>query len=76
MNFEDKARLWYKTLKPRTINTFIKFSKLFLTHFLTKRRFPKTTTHLMTIKQRKYKPLKDIFGIFNNEKIHMGGLFR
>lgn len=50
MTFEDKANLWYKTLKPKIINTIIEFSRLFMTHFYAKRRVSKTIAHLMIVK--------------------------
>lgn len=70
-----KACICYRTLKVEFIENFLVYAKLFLTNFPTKRRLPKTSTHLMSLTYRDSESLKDFFDWFSNAKIHANDCF-
>ncbi|XP_058106553.1 uncharacterized protein LOC131249814 [Magnolia sinica] len=45
------VRSWYRQLKPNSIESFGKLSRLFLTQFISDKKSRKPNTHLFTIKQ-------------------------
>ncbi|XP_058111727.1 uncharacterized protein LOC131255049 [Magnolia sinica] len=65
------ARSWYRQLKPNSIDSFAKLSKLFLTQFISGKKSRKSNTHLFTIKQCPKESLKDYIAHFNEEALQV-----
>ena len=59
------ARSWFRKLCPRTIDSFVNLSKLFVVNFMSCRVRQKNASHLFTIHQKYGKNLKDYVRQFN-----------
>ncbi|XP_058082386.1 uncharacterized protein LOC131230483 [Magnolia sinica] len=65
------ARSWYRQLKPNSIGSFAKLSRLFLTRFISGKRSKKPNTHLLAIRQGPKESLKDYIARFNEEALQV-----
>ena len=63
------ARIWFSRLTPNFINTFKELSAQFTSHFIGGHRYKRSTTCLMSIKQRKDKTLRSYITRFNKETL-------
>ena len=61
------ARIWFSRLTPNSINTFKELSAQFTSHFIEEHRYKKSTTCLMSIRQRKDETLRSYITRFNKE---------
>ena len=61
------VRIWFNRLTPNSINTFKELSAQFTSHFIGGHRYKRSTTCLMSIKQREDKTLKSYITRFNKE---------
>ncbi|XP_058075754.1 uncharacterized protein LOC131224235 [Magnolia sinica] len=64
-------RSWYRQLKPKLINSFSDLSKAFLMQFIFGKERRKSSTHLLTIKQKEGEALKDYIIRFNEEAVQV-----
>ncbi|XP_058076460.1 uncharacterized protein LOC131225049 [Magnolia sinica] len=69
ITLSGSARSWYQQLKPKSISSFAKLSRLFLTQFITGKKSRKLTTHLFTLKQGNKEPLKNYIVRFNKQAL-------
>ena len=63
------ARIWFSRLTPNSINTFKELSVQFTSHFIGGHRYKKSTTCLMSIKQRGDETLRSYITRFNKEAL-------
>ena len=63
------VRIWFSRLMPNSINTFKELSAQFTSHFIGRHRYKKSTTCLMSIKQRKDETLRSFIAHFNKEAL-------
>ena len=63
------ARIWFSRLTPSSINTFKELSAQFTSHFIGRHRYKRSTTCLMSIKQREDETLKSYITRFNKEAL-------
>ena len=63
------ARIWFNRLTPNSINTFKELSTQFTSHFIGGHRYKKSTTCLMSIKQREDETLRSYITRFNKEAL-------
>lgn len=63
------ARIWFSRLTPNLINTFKELSAPFTSHFIGGHRYKKSTTCLMSIKQREDETLRSYITRFNKEAL-------
>ena len=61
------ARVWFSWLMPNSISTFKELSTQFASHFIRGHRYKKSTTCLMSIKQRKDEMLKSYIARFSKK---------
>ena len=61
------ARFWFSMLTPNSISTFKELSAQFASHFIGGHRYKKSTTCLISIKQREDKTLRSYIACFNKE---------
>ncbi|GFZ03459.1 hypothetical protein Acr_16g0000830 [Actinidia rufa] len=59
------ARVWFKKLSPRTIDSFGDLSRFFISNFMSYRVRQKNASHLFTIHQKDGESLKDYVKHFN-----------
>ena len=71
MLFRSKglARIWFSRLTPNSINTFKELSAQFTSHFIGGHRYKRSTTCLMSIKQREDETLRSYITRFNKEAL-------
>ena len=63
------ARVWFSRLMPNSISTFKELSAQFASHFIKGHRYKKSTTCLMSIKQREDETLRSYITRFNKEAL-------
>ena len=63
------ARIWFSRLMLNSINTFKELSTQFTSHFIGGHRYKKSTTCLMSIKQREDETLRSYITRFNKEAL-------
>ena len=63
------ARIWFSRLTPSSINTFKELSAQFTSHFIGRHRYKRSTTCLMSIKQREDETLRSYITRFNKEAL-------
>ena len=63
------ARIWFSRLMPNSINTFKELSVQFTSHFIGGHRYKKSTSCLISIKQREDESLKSYITCFNKEAL-------
>ena len=63
------ARIWFSRLTLNSINTFKELSAQFTSHFIGGHRYKKSTTCLMSIKQREDETLRSYITHFNKEAL-------
>ena len=63
------ARIWFGQLMPNSISTFKELCAQFTAHFIEGHRYKKSTTCLMSIKQRKDEVLRSYISRFNKEPL-------
>ena len=63
------ARIWFSRLTPNSINTFKDLSAQFASHFIGRHRYKKSTTCLMSIRQREDETLRSYIAHFNKEAL-------
>ena len=63
------ARVWFSKLTPNSINTFKELSTQFALHFIGGHRYKKSTTCLISIKQREDETLRSCKACFNKEAL-------
>ena len=61
------ARVWFSWLMPNSISTFKELSTQFASHFIRGHRYKKSTTCLMSIKQRKDEMLRSYIVRFSKK---------
>ena len=61
------TRVWFSRLTPNSINTFKELSTQFALHFIGGHKYKKSTTCLMSIKQREDETLRSYITRFNKE---------
>ena len=69
MTLKGMARIWFSRLTPNSISTFKKLSAQFTAHFIGGHRYKKSTTCLMSIRQREDKTLRFYISRFNKEAL-------
>ncbi|GKV49566.1 hypothetical protein SLEP1_g56308 [Rubroshorea leprosula] len=60
------ARTWYYSLPPRSISSYTEMTSAFTTKFSSRRLIRKTTSELMTVKQKDGESLKNYMSRFND----------
>ena len=63
------ARIWFSRLTLNSINTFKELSAQFTSHFIRGHRYKRSTTCLMSIKQREDETLRSYITHFNKEAL-------
>ena len=63
------ARIWFSRLTPNSVNTFKEISAQFTSHFIGGHRYKRSTTCLMSIKQREDETLRSYITRFNKEAL-------
>ena len=63
------ARIWFSRLTPNSINTFKELSTQFASHFIGGHRYKRSTTCLISIKQREDGTLRSYITRFNKETL-------
>ena len=63
------TRIWFSRLTPSSINTFKELSAQFTSHFIGGYRYKRSTTCLMSIKQREDETLRSYMTRFNKEAL-------
>ena len=63
------ARIWFSRLTLNSINTFKELSAQFTSHFIGGHRYKRSTTCLMSIKQREDETLRSYITHFNKEAL-------
>ena len=63
------ARIWFSRLTPNFISTFKKLSAQFTSHFIGGHRYKKSTTCLMSFRQREDETLRSYITRFNKEAL-------
>ncbi|XP_030958896.1 uncharacterized protein LOC115980825 [Quercus lobata] len=63
------ARIWFSRLTPNSISTFKDLSAQFVSHFIGGHRYKKSTTCLMSIRQREDETLRSYIAQFNMEAL-------
>ena len=61
------ARIWFSRLTPNSISTFKELSTQFTSHFIGEHRYKKSTTCLMSIRQREDETLRSYITRFNKK---------
>ena len=61
------ARVWFSWLMPNSISTFKELSTQFASHFIRGHRYKKSTTCLISIKQRKDEMLRSYIARFSKK---------
>ena len=62
-------RVWFSRLTPNSINTFKELSAQFTSHFIGGHRYKRSTTCLMSIKQREDEMMRSYITRFNKEAL-------
>ena len=65
------AKDWFTRLPPKSVGTFKELGRLFLEQFLATRKWKKSVTCLLTLRQGKEETLKDFMLRFNKEKLEV-----
>ena len=65
------AGRWYRKLRPGSISSFAQLSQIFINQFAGDRDHQLPSTHLLSVKQRKYESLKDYITRFNKEAVRV-----
>ena len=63
------ARIWFSQLTPNSISTFKELSAQFTSYFIGGHRYKKSTTCLMSIRQREGEILRSYIARFNKEAL-------
>ena len=63
------VRIWFSRLMPNSINTFKEHSAQFTSHFIGGHMYKKSTTCLMSIREREDKTLRSYIARFNKEAL-------
>ncbi|XP_065635625.1 uncharacterized protein LOC136070123 [Quercus suber] len=63
------ARIWFSRLTPNSISTFKELSAQFTSHFIGGHRYKKSTTCLISIRQREDETLRSYITRFNKEAL-------
>ena len=63
------ARIWFSRLTLNSVNTFKELSAQFTSHFIGRHRYKRSTTCLISIKQREDKTLRSYITRFNKEAL-------
>ena len=69
MTLKSAARIWFSRLTPNSISTFKELSAQFIVHFIGGHRYKKSTTCLMSIRQREDEMLRSYISRFNKEAL-------
>ena len=69
ITLKGEARIWFNKLTSNSINTFKELSTQFTSHFIGGHRYKKSTTCLMSIKQREDETLRSYITRFNKEAL-------
>ncbi|XP_075669778.1 uncharacterized protein LOC142639498 [Castanea sativa] len=67
ITLKGPARVWYNQLTPNLISTFKELGAQFVSHFIGGHQYKKSTTCLMSIKQREDETLRSYIAHFNKE---------
>ena len=68
-SLKGPARVWFSKLTPNTLSTFKELSGQFVTHFIEGKRYKRSSTSLLNIKQREDKCLRSYATQFNKEAL-------
>ncbi|XP_027152060.1 uncharacterized protein LOC113752123 [Coffea eugenioides] len=71
MFLKGKARLWFQGLAPGSIRNFPELARQFVAQFVPSKTYSKNATHLMTIRQRPDKSLRNFMTRFNAESLQI-----
>ena len=63
------VRIWFSRLTPNSISTFKELSAQFASHFFRGHRYKKSTTYLISIKQREDETLRSYIARFNKKAL-------
>ena len=66
---KSPARIWFSRLTPNSTSTFKELSAQFALHFIGGHRYKKSTTCLISIKQREDETLRSYIARFNKEAL-------
>ena len=69
ITLKGPARIWFSRLTPNSICTFKELSAQFASHFIRGHKYKKSTTCLMSIKQREDETLRSYIACFNKEAL-------
>ena len=69
MTLKSAERIWFSRLMPNSISTFKELSAQFIVHFIGGHRYKKSTTCLMSIRQREDEMLRSYISRFNKEAL-------
>ena len=69
ITLKGPARIWFSRLTPNSICTFKELSAQFASHFIKGHKYKKSTTCLMSIKQREDETLRSYIARFNKEAL-------
>ncbi|XP_030964169.1 uncharacterized protein LOC115985364 [Quercus lobata] len=67
MTLKGPSRIWFSRLTPSSINTFKELNAQFTSHFIGGHRYKRSTTCLMSIKQREDETLRAYITRFNKK---------
>jgi len=63
------TKIWFCRITPNSIGTFKELSVQFASHFIRGHKYKKSTTCLMSIKQREDEMLRSYIACFNKEAL-------
>ena len=66
---KDPERIWFSRLTPNSIGTFKELNAQFASHFIGGNRYKKSTTCLISIKQRKDEMFRSYIARFNKKAL-------
>ena len=69
MTLKGVARIWFSRLTPGSISTFKELSAQFTVHFIGGHRYKRSTSCLISIKQREDETLRSYISRFNKEAL-------
>ncbi|XP_042964733.1 uncharacterized protein LOC122298957 [Carya illinoinensis] len=73
LTLKGTARGWFGTLKPKSIDSFKKLAKQFLTQFMPSRRRRHPVAYLLIVKQKEDENLKAYLARFNKKRLTTDG---
>ncbi|XP_071911843.1 uncharacterized protein [Coffea arabica] len=71
MFLKGKARLWFQGLAPGSIRSFTELARQFAAQFVSSKTYSKNAAHLMAVKQKPDKSLKNFMTRFNTESLQI-----